>query len=204
MRRFAPGDTIVRREIMHGEVWFGYAGICVQDTDDLLVTFLPGGTRFGYPRHGAFPAGQHPYQLQGRQEWHGHGMLALHFPGIDHAVFVFWKGPRRTWNGWYFNLQDAPRRTAIGFDTLDHELDLHWAPGAPRWEWKDEVEFAQTGPVRYPGRMEAIQAEGDRVARLLDAGERWWSDSWADWRPDPRWLPRQLPAGWDDLAPTLP
>ncbi|WP_230686829.1 DUF402 domain-containing protein [Catellatospora vulcania] len=203
-RRFTPGETVVRREIMHGEVWFGYAGVCVQDTDDLLATFVPPGTRFGFPASGTFPVGEHPYLLEGKQEWRGHGMLCLHFPGVDHAIFVFWTGPQREWNGWYVNLQDAPRRTAIGFDTLDHELDLNVPATTGQWEWKDVEAFARTGPARYPGRMAAIQAEGDRVAQLLEAGERWWDESWARWQPDPAWQPRPLPAGWDELAPTLP
>lgn len=209
MRRFAPGETIVRREIMRGEVWFGYAGICVQDSADLLVTYLPPGTRFGFPAAGTFPAGQHPYLAEGKVEWHGHGMLALHFPGVEHAVFLFWRGPERGLTGWYINLQDAPRRTRIGFDTLDHELDLFWPTGAPTWQFKDEDKFAESGPVRYPGgRMAEIQAEGDRVGGLLDAvaagdGELWWSESWADWQPDPSWTYRDLPADWAELAPTL-
>jgi len=43
-----------------------------------------------------------------------HGMLALHWEGVDHAVFVFWKGEEREHDFWYFNLQDAPRRHEIG------------------------------------------------------------------------------------------
>ncbi|MEV0154484.1 hypothetical protein AB0H57_12195 [Micromonospora sp. NPDC050686] len=42
----------------------------------------------------------------------------------------------------------------------------------------------------------AIRAEGDRIAALLDAGKRWWAESWADWRPDPAWPVPGLPAGW--------
>ena len=51
--------------------------------------------------------------------------------------------------------------------------------------------------MRYPGRMEQIRAEGDRIAGLLDAGELWWDKSWADWTPDPAWLPREAPTDWE-------
>ncbi|MFI9640691.1 hypothetical protein ACIG87_11590 [Micromonospora sp. NPDC051925] len=45
----------------------------------------------------------------------------------------------------------------------------------------------------------AIRAEGDRIADLLDAGQRWWDTGWADWRPDPSWPVPRLPAGWDSV-----
>lgn len=198
MRLFQPGETVVRREVMRGEVWFAYPSICVSDDGNELVTFLPGGTHFGFPSHGAFPAGEHPWKAAGHQFWNGHGMLAIHWADVDHAIFVFWEGPERTRDCWYFNLQDAPRRTSIGFDTVDHELDIVWKNGAPTWEWKDVDEFAATGELRYPGRTHEIQAEGDRIAKALDAGERWWDSSWGDWTPDASWTAPVLPANWLD------
>jgi hypothetical protein len=192
---------------MRGEVWAAYPTICVQDDGDHLVTYLPPGAAFGFPTQGAFPAGEHPWKLAGHQAWSGHGMLALHWSTLEHAVFVFWSGPSRTLDSWYFNLQDAPRRTPIGFDTLDHELDLVWhptpdsptSPTPSSWQWKDAEKFAQTGDLRYPGRVPQIQAEGDRLATLLDAGTPWWDTSWAHWAPDPHWTVPTLPPNWQDL-----
>ena len=203
MRRFERGETVIRREVMRGEVWFAAPHICVQDTHDLIVTYLPGGAEFGFPQRGAFPVGRHPWESAGHTRWSGHGALHLHFPGVDHAIFIFWHGEQREWAGWYFNLQDAPRRTELGFDTLDHELDLWWGEGEPRWEWKDVDKFAETGPARYPRRMAEIQAEGDRIAALLDAGERWWDEGWRDWRPDPAWTVPALGTTWQDLPATI-
>lgn len=199
MRRFQPGEPLVRREIMHGEVWFGCPVICVEDSGNVFATYTAPGAEFGFPRTTFSP---HPWQLQGHTAWSGHGMLALHWPGVDHAIFIFWAGEERRFTGWYFNLQDAPRRTAIGFDTLDHELDLVWPAGEPTWHWKDEDEFARTGPSRYPGRVEEIRAEGERIAKLLDAGERWWDEAWARWTPDPGWTVPSLPPHWADVPPT--
>ena len=31
----------------------------------------------------------------------------------------------------------------------------------------------------------------------LEAGRRWWSDSWAAWEPDPTWPVPRLPRGWE-------
>lgn len=201
-RRFEPGETVAVRAILRGEVWFAEPTICVRDDGDLLALYTPPGARFGYPERGRFPAGRHPWQLAGKTQWRGHGKLQLLWAGVAHSVYVFWSGEQREFAGWYFNLQDAPRRTAIGVDTLDHELDIWWPAGAPSWQWKDVEEFAVTGELRYPGRVAEIQAEGDRVAAALDAGRRWWDESWARWSPDPSWTAPELPPGWADLPPT--
>ncbi|TDC85302.1 DUF402 domain-containing protein [Micromonospora sp. KC606] len=198
--RFAPGDVVVRREVLRGEVWFGCPTICVEDSADLLALYLPPGAEFGFPEHGSFPCGRHPWQVAGHTAWSGHGKLMLQRPGEAHSVDVFWTGPDRAFAGWYFNLQDPWRRTPIGVDTLDHELDLWWPAGADRYVWKDVEMFAQRlAEGRYPGMADAIRAEGDRIAALLDAGERWWDENWAFWKPDPAWPVPRLPAGWDTV-----
>ncbi|MDT0532788.1 DUF402 domain-containing protein [Micromonospora sp. DSM 115977] len=200
--RFAPGDVVVRREILRGEVWFGCPTICVEDTPDLLVLYLPPGAEFGFPEAGGFPCGRHPWQVAGHRAWSGHGKLMLHRPGEAHSVDVFWTGPRRAFAGWYFNLQEPLRRTPIGVDTLDHELDLWWGAGTDHYVWKDVELFAQRlEEGRYPGLADTIRAEGDRIAALLDAGERWWDEAWSTWRPDPAWPVPALPSGWDTVPP---
>ncbi|WP_207193248.1 DUF402 domain-containing protein [Myceligenerans indicum] len=195
-KRFEPGSTVVRREIMRGEPWIAIPQICVHDDGDLLVTYTPGGARFGYPESGTFPVGEHPWKLAGSTYWWGHGRLELHWAGVEHSLFLFWEGAEREFQGWYFNLEDAPRRTPIGFDTLDHELDVWWAADAETYEFKDVEDFETTGPARYPGRMEQIRAEGARIAALLDARDHWWDKAWADWTPDASWTAPDLPANW--------
>ncbi|GGM03709.1 hypothetical protein GCM10012279_21800 [Micromonospora yangpuensis] len=190
----------MRREILLGEVWFGMPTVCVEDSPDLLALYLPEGAAFGFPETGVFPAGRHPWQTGGHQRWTGPGKLMLHLPGVAHSIDVFWVGPERAFAGWYFNLQDPFRRTPIGIDTLDHELDLWWAADADRYVWKDVELFGQRlTEGRYPGQGEAIRAEGARIADLLDVGRRWWDEAWAGWRPDPRWPVPRLPAGWDTV-----
>ncbi|GGM41089.1 hypothetical protein GCM10011608_27320 [Micromonospora sonchi] len=202
--RFAPGDVVVRREILRGEVWFGCPTICVEDSPDLLALYLPPGAEFGFPDTGSFPCGRHPWQVAGHTAWTGHGKLMLQRPGEAHSVDVFWSGPARSFAGWYFNLQDPFRRTPIGVDTLDHELDLWWVADADRYVFKDVEIFAQRlVEGRYPGMGEAIRAEGDRIAALLDAGERWWDECWAAWQPEPTWIVPRLPANWAAIPPHL-
>ncbi|SIR00368.1 hypothetical protein [Micromonospora avicenniae] len=55
-QRFAPGDLVVRREVLLGEVWFAVPTICVEDTPELLALYLPPGAEFGFPEVGDWAA----------------------------------------------------------------------------------------------------------------------------------------------------
>ncbi|WP_230415750.1 hypothetical protein [Micromonospora tarapacensis] len=54
--RFAPGQAVVRREILRGEVWFGCPTICVEDSPDLLALYLPPGASSASPSRASFRA----------------------------------------------------------------------------------------------------------------------------------------------------
>lgn len=192
---WSSGDVIVRREMLHGRPWTGMTVRVVDDRDDLLVIYTPEGTPFGFPEH---PYGPHPWHA--KSAWHGHGVLQLLRAGDAYSVLAFWRGSAREFAGWYVNFQDPFRRTAIGIDTLDHVLDI-WIPSGRQWEWKDVGLLEQSvAEGRFtPAEAAAIRAEGERVARELDAGRRWWSDEWATWEPPADWTPQPLPPGWDEV-----
>jgi len=190
-----PGDAIVRREIWRGRPWLGTTVRVVEDAPELLAVYLPEGAPFAFP-DGDWPGGRHPWHGRGR--WEGHGVLMLQRPDEAVAVFVFWHGPERAFHGWDLNFQAPFRRTPVGIDTSDHELDI-WIETGGRWQWKDaELLEERVREGRFtPAEADAIRAEGHRVATALDRGERWWNESWARWAPDPAWGPAELPAGWD-------
>src|SRR5260370_34644413 len=87
-------------------------------------------------------------------------------------------------------------RTPIGYDSLDHVLDIVVAPDGT-WHWKDEDEFEEAIQLGLftPSEAADIRAEGERVitrlSSLLPTG-------WEHWRPPPRWsvsslsLPEEL------------
>jgi hypothetical protein len=167
----------------------------VEDDPELLVTYLARGAPFEFP-DGPWPgSGRHPWH--GRGVWDGHGVLMLHRPGDSYAVWHFWDGPERRFAGWYVNLQEPFRRTPVGFDTLDLELDI-WIPADGRWRFKDwDLLDASVGEGRFTSEEVAvIRAEGLRIADELEAGNTWWQEHWAFWQPDPSWQLAGLPTGW--------
>ncbi len=115
-----------------------------------------------------------------------HGSAPRH--SIDH----FWREDG-DFRGWYVNLQEPLRETAVGLDTCDLALDL-WVEADGAWHWKDEDDFAemQTLGIVDEQRAAAIRAEGERVISAWP-----FPTGWEDWRPDPAWPVPELPADWD-------
>jgi hypothetical protein len=192
MRHFSPGDTALRREILHGKPWAVMPTRVVLDEPELLVVFVVPGTPLGFPEH-------HWPHKSGRTHWRGNGKLLMHRPGEAYSVDLYWHGEERKFAGWYLNLQDPFRRTALGFDTLDHELD-YWAPAAGGWEERDREDFErQTVEGKYSAELaERVRRQGKEIETMLTAGTTWWDPAWADFTPDPDWPVPTLPTGWED------
>jgi hypothetical protein len=171
------------------------AALIVQDEPDLIALYIPEGAPFDFA-----PVAPIPHPWEGRAGWTGHGLLSLHRPGDPYTVLVFWEGPDRTFSCWYVNLQTPLTRSRVGFDMLDHELDL-WSADGKTWHWKDDELLDQRVAEGLYTEEEArtIRAAGAQVRRDLETNGLWWDESWADWRPDPAWSPPALPAGWRKL-----
>ena len=188
------GDVIVHREVWRGRPWCAIPNVVVEDTPDLLVTYLAEEAPFAFPPS----ADGRPHPWAGRAGWQGHGMLALRRPGEACSVMHFWEGSERRFAGWYVNLEEPFRRTATGYDSQDLELDF-WLPAAGGWEIKDEEMVEQR--VREGRFTEeqaaAIHTLGREIVRILERGERWWDESWAAFEPDPAWRAPTFPNGWE-------
>jgi Protein of unknown function (DUF402) len=189
-----PGDVVVRRDVWHGQPKVAWGGIVVADEPDLLALYMPEGSplRFAPDFFGA----PHPWCHKDR--WHGHGVLQLQRPGEMHSVWVFWEGAERKLGAWYVNIQEPFRRSRFGFDTQDLELDIVVSPDGS-WRYKDDERLE--GWIER-GRWTAaevaeIRSEARRIGGLLENGNRWWSEEWAAWRPDPMWPQPTVPDAWD-------
>lgn len=197
MRTWQPGEVIVRREVWRGKLRMGVPVIVIQDKPELLVTYIPEGAPFGFPERD--PTGR-PHSYSSRSGWQGHGVLCLHRPRDAYAVMVFWKGELRDFWGWYVNFQDPFRRTSIGFDTYDREVDL-WSEDGRTWHRKDFdlLERRVTRGIYTPAEAAAVLAEAERLEAELIAGKRWWDDSWTRWAPPGDWPQPILPNGWEQV-----
>ena len=111
----------------------------------------------------------------------------LQRPGESHAIWHFWEEPDRRFAGWYVNFQQPFERTAIGYDTLDLELDI-WIPADGDWQWKDaEVLDERVREGRFTqAEVDGVRRDGERLAADLGAGRRWWDERWRALRPGRR------------------
>ena len=120
--RRSSGEPIVRREVWHGEVMLGWGGIVVRDDDDLLVLYMPEHAPLAFTDRDHW---RRPPSVERARPLAGHGVLQLQRPGDMHAVWrLLARAGAASSRAWYVNLQEPFRRTAIGFDTQDLELDL--------------------------------------------------------------------------------
>jgi predicted RNA-binding protein associated with RNAse of E/G family len=123
------------------------------------------------------------------------------FPGRWHSVWVFQEiqadGSRR-FAGYYVNLEEPFRRTASGFDTNDHSLDIVVDPDLT-WSWKDQDDFedrVRQGVYSEPFAQE-VRAEAARVIAAIETRASPFSDGWDRWTPDPTWDVPVLPPNWE-------
>ncbi len=130
-------------------------------------------------------------------------VLMLHPPGQAHSVWFFFE-PDGAFRSWYINL-DAPAVRwddghAAGVDTVDYFLDVVVAPDRT-WRWKDEEEFAHHlahPDVYWVDDADAVREEGERVIKLVEAGEFPFDGSGTEYRPNGSWsIPAAMPVGWD-------
>lgn len=207
--RWSPGDLIVRRERLGLQpaevdapsqatgVWEGLPVYIVEDSPDLLVSYMATGAQLGFvPGDWPTADGNHPWHE--RDAWSGHGCLMTQEPGQHVAVWHLWDGPDRNFMCWYLNLQTAFARTDLGYDTQDLELDIVVSPDRSYLVKDAEVLDDRVAEGRFSRELvDWIRSYGDELTGRLDADGPWWDLSWADWQPDPAWVNPQLPGGWD-------
>jgi len=167
----------------------------VSDTADLTAHFIPCGTRY---LSRAFPDGSRLprvmtvddfrsyHSILSLKSWKRHALVTT-TPTSASAIRAWWTGDWM-FGGWYVNLQEPLRRTATGFVTEDHFLDILVAPGLT-WTWKDEDELdlaVERGRLTL-AKARAIRIEGERVIDLVERAAFPFDGSLVDWRPDIAW-----------------
>jgi predicted RNA-binding protein associated with RNAse of E/G family len=127
-------------------------------------------------------------------------------PGRCHSVSLSWsnEGDARRLHRYFVNLEEPFRRTAVGFDTQDHTLDIEVAPDLA-WHWRDEDELANHVAEGFytPALAAAARAEGAQVVESLMRGEHPCTHGWPAWRPASDWRIPDFVSGWDTAPRTL-
>lgn len=199
-RTWRRGEVVALRELWNGRIWKARPCFVVHDRPDQIALYVPYGAPMKLPPGSGIP----------RSEWelidapmHAN-VLRLATPGAAHSVLLFWDTDG-TFDSWRVNLERPLRRTQVGFDYLDQELDIRVCRDRS-WELLDEDDFdeARRRGVIDDEAAEEVLAE---ARRAIDRIERWESpfrDGWERWRPDPEWGVPDLPCGWDRIEAAAP
>ncbi len=195
-----PGDPIVIRELWNGAVFEARPALVVHDLPLQTALFVPAGVVCGVPVDEAgtdLRVPDRPWQLHLRERGDS-GILSFAWPDTPYAVLLLQDldgSPR----GWYVNLQAPLQRTAIGFDTVDHALDVLIQLDRSSWSWKDEDELAEAVALGLFTEADAgwFRYWGERAVEHVLLRLPPFNEPWEKWRPDPSWPAPELPPGWD-------
>lgn len=175
--------------------------IVVEDEPERTMLLLPGGVRCGIPvgadgRELRLP--DRPWRLEVRPRGE-QPILSFAWPDTPYSVLLWTAEEDR--RVWYVNLQDPLTRSALGFDTVDHALDVVVELDRSSWRWKDEDELAEAVDrgLFTPAEASDFRAWGERAVERILSMEPPFDRSWDTWRPDPAWGVPELPDGWDRL-----
>jgi hypothetical protein len=207
--RHRCGDVVVLRYITTG----GRIEICwpcrvVEDSDDVVALFIAAGSlyRAGPKESAAEKRRQRRSPLPPDEYVWRHDTLRLMIPGRAHSVSMSWErqaGARRLLK-YFVNMEEPCRRTAVGFDTQDHTLDIEVSPTLA-WHWRDEGELtSHVAEGFYTAELAAAaRAEGEWAMAAIGRLEHPCMQGWPEWTPPPEWQVPALVDGWDTTPPTF-
>lgn len=190
---FEPGQVVTRRYLRGRWCTWAQPMRVIGDDESGLLLWHPAGSDFarlidagGNTLHEVTPDRMREPKLA-VGTWQNYDILVLMPPEAAHSVWWFYQ--QGTFTGWYVNLEAPYIRRPDSVDTNDHVLDLVVMPDR-QWEWKDVEEFDERiGDPFYFDRptAEAIRAEGERLTKLIEAGDFPFDGTHTDFRPDPDW-----------------
>ena len=132
--------------------------------------------------------------------WHTNRFLILLEPEKYYSTIYIWEAASSEFVCYYINFQLPFRRTPLGFDSLDLDLDIV-VKVSHEWQWKDVEEYQQAirmGGIQTDWVKEIERAQVEVFSRIekqtypLDA-------SWLNWQPDPAWSAPYLPEDWAEV-----
>ena len=198
-----PGDTVVLRGVVLGKLAWAMPCVVVQDTDERIALYWRTGTHWKNVENHATLQEMLSSETPKLFDfiWDKTDVLMLVSPGESHSVWLMWEQGHVKLNCWYINLETPFRRTPVGIDVMDQELDIIISPNRSTWRWKDEKAFEALvdGGVFSIEEARAICTEGERVIQRALANESPFCDGWEKWLPPKEWTIPELPQGWDEV-----
>ena len=190
------GDNVLLRGIFDNRPIYVQSLRVVRDTPEETVLFIWPGAECYAPKgyiqqghNGNWDRWQetlsNTLQLE-KYIWHTNRFLILLEPEKYYSTIYIWEDASDKFICYYINFQLPFRRTPLGFDSLDLDLDIV-VKASHEWQWKDVEEYQQAirmGGIQTDWVEEIERAQVEVLSRIekqtypLDA-------SWLNWQPDP-------------------
>jgi predicted RNA-binding protein associated with RNAse of E/G family len=216
---FEPGQTVVARDSIHGKLYSAWPyRVVADDGHELALLLRPGTSGIGpalwiqatrdndaAARHALMPAIAKGEWELGDWTWRSTTRLTFAYPDRFYAIAPMWNR-HGDLSCWYVNFQMPYRRTEIGIDTWDLEIDLVVRPDFT-YQWKDQDEYDHARRLGVIGDRCHRQVEAAREQALAQVQQRTgvFAQPWDAWRPEPDWPIPTLPhnALTEPIAPGL-
>lgn len=206
MNFWRNGDHVVIRYVFGAELIRAMPAIILSDSENRTDLYVPVGTRYLH-RNRRRVNGEIVFGPTGplREDWvelqvHTLDQVMIFYAGKRYSNWARWNHESSAFAGWYVDLQTPPRRTTLGFDTQDNDLDLVVEPDLT-WAWKDQddVDVMVEHGVWTPDDADLLLEDGCRVIRLIESRSDPFDKAWTNDVPDPSTEPPTLPVSWIDL-----
>jgi hypothetical protein len=201
-----PGDIVIHRYVGHHD-WITWSRphVVVSDTPECVALFQPESTVLErFDRKDRVPLESMTVRMN---------VLRLMYPNTNYAVLLFYDAgtgvppwyqkiydwPDGDFKGWKIELESPFKRTEIGFDTTDNDLDVIVRADLT-WYWKDEESLARRvgHGVYSDDEAESFYADGRQALKAVEERRPPFSEPWPEWRPDERWQIPKTILGWQD------
>ena len=203
------GDAVVLRGVYEGRPTYAQSMRVIRDTPDETALLIWPGAECAVPKgyihhpHDASKWDRWAETLTNSLDlqpytWHTNRFLVLLEPEKFYATIYIWEAEPNQFSCYYINFQLPFRRTPIGFDTLDLDLDIVIEPDF-QWKWKDAGEYEhgiRSGGIKTEWVNEIEQAKKEVFARI-NKREYPLNSYWLNWQPDASWQTPQLPQNWE-------
>ena len=199
--RWSAGDFVVFRYL--GRIRAGMPAIMVEDRRERVLLYMPHGTRwFGAPEPAAGRTERVRAMARGETvvtgrlvPWRNH-LLRVLLPGQPFSVWLLWS-PEWEFISYYVNLETPFARSAAGFDSCDHVLDVCVRPDRT-WYYKDldELDVCVEVGLMSGALADRVRRDAEEAIALIEAWQAPFDAGLEEWRPDPAWPLPALPPGW--------
>ena len=199
---WSTGESATLRGV-GSKVFWAFPTIVVKDEPDLIALYMPAGVLGRNVTHKPTPEELFSLTELSVAEctWQRTDVLMLIVPGEAFSTYIMWETGTKNLDCLYVNLQDPIKRTPIGFDTMDHTLDIVISPDMNEWEWKDEDEFSAAQKVGFYSKekVSEVYNEGEKAVRLITSERRSLYEEWKNWQANPEWEFPKLSPIWSEV-----